>query len=321
MWQALSKVFSWALFRSVVKRGRLHAGAGVPASPGSAKSNKAYWSQHTVTNGLVFASREHSLEYLHWRGSQYLFYEELMPFQGHDGDVILDYGCGPGNDLVGFVEYSKPRLLIGLDISLPALAAAKQRLALHGNGSAKLIQIQEEAVHLPLKDRSVDFIHSSGVLHHISNIEGLLGEFHRVLTPEGRIRVMVYNYESIWLHLYVAYHRRIVNAGAVKESLAEAFKKSTDGEECPFSVCYTPSEFLNLVGRFGFKGIHVGSAVSLHELSLLGHRYEAMMNPQLDRQHREFLQGLTFDQYGRPLHRGEVAGIDAVYELAKEPPR
>ena len=311
-------MFGWALPPSVVKSGRLHAGSGVPASPGSAQSNTAYWSQHTVTNSLVFTSKEHSLEYLHWRGSQYLFHEELMPFQGHDGDVILDYGCGPGNDLVGFVEYSKPRFLIGLDISPSALAAAKQRLAFHGHGPTKLIQIQEESVRLPLKDRSVDFIHSSGVLHHISNIEGVLGEFHRVLKPEGRIRVMVYNYESIWLHLYVAYHRRIVNAGAVKESLAEAFKRSTDGDACPFSVCYKPSEFLGLARRCGFRGIHVGSAVSLHELSLLSHRYEAMMNPQLDRRHREFLKELTFDQYGRPLHGGEVAGIDAVYELTKE---
>jgi hypothetical protein len=132
---------------------------------------------------------------------------------------------------------------------------------------------------------------------------------------------MMYNYESVWLHLCVAYQRRIVNGREAKESLAEAFKRSTDGEECPFSVCYRPAEFLGLVRRCGFTGTHVGSAVSLHELSLLSHRYEAMMNPRLDRKHREFLQELTFDQHGRPLYRGEVAGIDAVYELTKASPR
>lgn len=295
--------------------------AGLPAVPGCAPGNTPYWTRHTVTNSLVLTSREHSLESLHWRNSQYLFYDELMPFQGHDGEVILDYGCGPGHDLVGFVEYSKPRLLLGLDISPSALAAAQQRLAFHGHGPARLMQIQEEAAHLPLKDRSVDFIHSSGVLHHIANIEGLLDEFYRVLKPEGRIRVMVYNYESIWLHLYVAYQKLVVQAGDARESLAEAFKKSTDGEACPYSVCYTPSEFLGLVRRSGFKGVHVGSAISLHELSLVSQRSDAMMNPLVGRQHREFLQRLTFDAYGRPLHGGEVAGIDAVYELTKESSR
>ena len=302
MWHALSRVLSAAVPH--------------PTRPGGSPRNTAYWSGHTVTNHLVFTSKEHSLEYLHWRASQYLFYEELMPFKGHDGEVILDYGCGPGNDLAGLIEYSRPKRLIGMDISASALAASRQRLAFHGRAPVELTLIQEEAAHLPLKDRSVDFIHSSGVLHHIHDIGRLLSEFHRVLTPDGRIRVMVYNYESVWLHLYVAYLKRLVN-GESSESLAEAFKRSTDGEECPFSVCYRPADFLGLVRRCGFMGTHVGSAVSLHELSLLNRRYEAMMNPRLDRQHREFLQGLTFDQHGRPLHRGEVAGIDAVYELTK----
>ncbi len=79
----------------------------------SSTPNTHYWTKHTVTGHLVFRSREHSLQYLAWRNSQYLFYEDLMPLDGHDGEIILDYGCGPGNDMVGFAEFSRPQRIIG----------------------------------------------------------------------------------------------------------------------------------------------------------------------------------------------------------------
>ena len=31
-----------------------------------------------------------------------------MPVNQADGLVVLDYGCGPGNDLVGFGHFSNP---------------------------------------------------------------------------------------------------------------------------------------------------------------------------------------------------------------------
>ncbi len=42
-----------------------------------------------------------------------------------------------------------------------------------------------------------------------------------------------------------------------------------------------------------------------------------MMNVKLAEEHREFLKRITFDKYGRPLHNGEVAGVDSVSELTK----
>ena len=50
----------------------------------------------------------------------------------HDGEVILDYGCGPGNDLVGYALYTGARRIVGVDVSPRALELARDRLALHG---------------------------------------------------------------------------------------------------------------------------------------------------------------------------------------------
>src|SRR3712207_7349439 len=38
----------------------------------------------------------------------------------------------------------------------------------------------------------------------------ILSEFRRVLKPGGRAQVMVYNENSLWMHLYVAYLKMIV---------------------------------------------------------------------------------------------------------------
>ncbi len=279
--------------------------------------NTSFWTAHNVSNHFIFESREKSLDYLDWRNSQYLFYEQLMPLTGFDDQVILDYGCGPGNDLVGFLEFSNPKKLYGMDISPSSLMESAMRLKLHDSNIFELIQIEDNSSAIPLPDASVDYIHTSGVLHHTPNIEEILEEFYRVLTPQGKIRIMVYHYESIWLHLYVAYCRQIKQQIDSNLPLLEAFRRSTDGESCPISRCYKRFEFIDLVQKHYFKGRFIGSAISLHEMSLLPERIPAIMNLSLPKEHRDFLKHLSFDEYGRPLSEGIVAGIDAVYELSK----
>jgi SAM-dependent methyltransferase len=276
-----------------------------------------FWTTHNVTLHRQFATREESLNYLAWRNAQYLFYDELLPVRGHDGEVVLDYGCGPGNDVVGFVEYSQPARVIGMEVSPSSLEEARRRLALHDDAVVELQLIHDGQPTLPLETASVDYVHSSGVLHHTANLGEILAEFHRILRPGGRAGIMVYNYWSLWLHLYVAYKRRLVDGIDADLPLADAFRRSTDGPHCPISRCYTPEQFLGECARAGLVGTFKGAAVSLHELSLLPLRLDALRDERLPGEHRQFLLGLTFDEHGLPRHRGEVAGIDAVFELRR----
>jgi hypothetical protein len=128
---------------------------------------------------------------------------------------------------------------------------------------------------------------------------------------------MVYNHDSVWVHLYVPYIRQIAEGIDRDLPLAEAFKRSTDGPDCPHSVSYRPDDFLALAEQSGFAGSFLGAAVSVHELSLLSERAAAIQHPKLDEEHREFLEALTFDEHGRPLINGQVAGIDGFFELRK----
>jgi SAM-dependent methyltransferase len=129
-------------------------GSGQPqlATPPSASGRIVadYWTRHNVTQHRAFSSPEESLSYFQWRIDQYFSYIKLMPVCSQNNKVVLDYGCGPGHDLVGFGVYSKPRKLFGVDVSSSSLNEARARLALHGI-EAELILLDPSSACLPIE--------------------------------------------------------------------------------------------------------------------------------------------------------------------------
>jgi len=280
----------------------------------SGLSPARYWTKHNVTQHHTFTSAEDSLEYFHWRNDQYIGYIDLLPVAGQDGKVVLDYGCGPGHDLVGFAVYSRPQRLIGLDVSSSSLGEARNRLALH-DAQVDLIQHDEKSPRTPLEDASVDYIHSSGVLHHIADREGVLQELRRVIRPDGEMRVMVYNYDSIFLHLYTAYVVQICQGRYSGETVRQAFSHLTDGPHCPIAEVYRPQEFIDLAQRCGWRAEHLGNATSVFEVGLVPARCNAIQDRRLPAEHRQFLLGLTFNPAGLPLWNHQQAGVDGCFRL------
>ena len=126
-----------------------------------------YWTKHLVAN-RKHTTREASLDHFHWRNAQYPGYIELMPVTGQNDKVVLDYGCGPGNDLVGFGEFSKTKKTLWSGYFKFRIEASRERLALH-DIKAELIQIDDSEKELPISSLSVDYIHTSGVLHHCTS--------------------------------------------------------------------------------------------------------------------------------------------------------
>lgn len=276
---------------------------------------KAYWTGHLVQVSR-FKSRDESLSHFHWRNSQYPGYIELMPVNAGDDLVVLDFGCGPGNDLVGFSEFSKPASLYGIDVSPKAIDHAKERLALHGS-KVFFQNCDERYTKIDLPDSSVDVIHSSGVLHHMTNPDLALQEFHRILKPGGKLQIMVYNQNSLWFHLKTAYQTQIIEQRFRNLTTSEAFEKTTDGEFCPIARCYEPREFLAIVEAVGFRGRHKGNSFSLIEAAIIPLIPHALMDQRLSEQHRNFLGELTYNEKNYPIHAGQIAGINACFEFLK----
>lgn len=281
-----------------------------------------YWNWHTVY-AKPFLTTKQSERYIEWRFDKYPLFRELSQlYNDYSNKTILDYGCGPGNDIMGFLLYSNPKRVIGLDISEKALRFAQHRIALHriDTNMVKLIRISDNGNNeFPLENNSISFFSSQGVIHHTSNPNFILRELFRVLEEGAEGCIMVYNYNSVWLHLYTAYQRMIVNKDFKNLDILEAFSKNTDGEDCPISHCYKPQEFIEMCEKAGFKKVEfIGGYLSEKELEMLDVYYDkAIKDSRLAIEHRDFLNSLSWDENGYPLYNDFYAGIGGIYRLKK----
>jgi ubiquinone/menaquinone biosynthesis C-methylase UbiE len=286
----------------------------------TATSVEHYWSRHTVAPRPILSVAE-SEELLTFRDAEYpLFYELMGLWGGHQGEVILDYGCGPGNDVVGFITRADPGRVIGVDVSLRALAMAQRRLGLYGvdPGRVRLMRISDDADRIPLPDESIDYVHCAGSLQHVSHPERVLAELFRVLKPGCQGRIMVYNYDSLWLHLYVAYLIRLCERRYVDMPVWDSFSKTTDGEDCPVATPFKADRFQSMCREAGFEARFLGGYFARRELDLYReYAATAAADKRLESDHRSFLENLVVDSQGYPCYRGKPAGVGGVYRIDK----
>jgi ubiquinone/menaquinone biosynthesis C-methylase UbiE len=100
------------------------------------------------------------------------------------GEVIVDVGCGTGWYAAGLRRACRDLpgvTVIGVDLSAGMLASARAA------GADPLLQ--GDASRLPFADGSVDIVVTRGVLHHLPSPSLALGEWRRVLRPEGAVVV------------------------------------------------------------------------------------------------------------------------------------
>lgn len=276
-----------------------------------------YWNRHHVDNpDEGFQTVEASLEHLAWRNSMYPGQKVLLGYENAKGKRVLDYGCGPGNDVVGLGHFGKPNELYAMDVSSRAIALAKKRAELHGL-NCTFLKLDEQESRLPMESGSLDYFQSMGVLHHTPDPVAILKELHRLLVPGGKARIMVYNRDSIWRHLFSAWDFQIIKGLFDDLSPDEAFSRTTDGYNCPIADCYSPDTFVEMCETAGFSARFDDAAVSLLEMRLLPRLWDALGDKRLPLETRRFLEEIRFNDRGFPLFNNKVAGLNAFYELTK----
>jgi SAM-dependent methyltransferase len=101
---------------------------------------------------------------------------------------LLEIGVGVGTDFVRFARAGA--VVTGVDLTEHAVALTRRRLELEGLSGELFVADAEQ---LPFSDASFDRVYSWGVLHHTPNTGQAVREAVRVLAPDGRLTLMLYN--------------------------------------------------------------------------------------------------------------------------------
>lgn len=112
--------------------------------------------------------------------------------QSCQGKVVIDVGCGSGND-VGFAARTGVKV-VGIDLSLRSLQLMRRRY------SQPAVCASNAA--LPLADGCADVVWSSGVLHHTLRPDLSFSELIRVVKPGGYLYLAVYRSRGRYRVLY-----------------------------------------------------------------------------------------------------------------------
>ena len=168
---------------------------------------------------------------------------------------VLDIGCGAGNNTIKLLELAHQFDCDLVDLSLPMLNRAKERIEKINPGSVYLIQGDFRTVDLP--EQAYDVIMAAAVLHHLRDEDDWESAFHKLyrLTAPGG---------SLWITDLVSHETSAVHAvmwniyGDYLQSVGGADYKLKvfdyiDAEDSPKPVTYQ----LDMLRRVGFDHVEL----------------------------------------------------------------
>jgi demethylmenaquinone methyltransferase/2-methoxy-6-polyprenyl-1,4-benzoquinol methylase len=106
--------------------------------------------------------------------------------------AVLDICCGTGHMTMALLK-GRPRgarPILAADFARGMLSRAATRFEARKPGLATAISIEADALHLPLRDASLDLVVTAFGFRNLANYESGLREFHRVLKPGGRLGIL-----------------------------------------------------------------------------------------------------------------------------------
>jgi len=156
----------------------------------------------------------------------------VRPILERPGARVLDICCGTG-DLTLALARECPTPVFGSDFCHPMMVAAR------GKGAACLFEA--DALHLPLRDASLDLVTVAFGFRNLANYRAGLAEMRRVLRPNGMAAILEFSEppNAVFAALYHFYSRRILPliGGALSGSrdaytyLPESVRKFPPAEE------------------------------------------------------------------------------------------
>ena len=160
-----------------------------------------------------------NIDRLWWRRAARRFREVLARPEAE----ILDICCGTGDLTMALLKLrpSGARPILAGDFARAMLMRGKQKFGIEARRSRGkqpvekpyAIPIEADALHLPLRDRSLDLIVTAFGFRNLANYEAGLTEFHRALKPDGQLGILEFSEPGGLLgRAYAVYFRRVLPA-------------------------------------------------------------------------------------------------------------
>ncbi len=146
--------------------------------------------------------------------------QPVVGFGRYAGERVLEIGIGIGTDHLQFAKGGAKA--IGIDLT-PRCVQLTEHHLMHYGFSPRLFVADAE--NLALKDHSVDFVYSMGVLHHTPDIQKAVDEIYRVLKDGKETLVILYHKHSLYYWWTIRWVDRILGRGFLRESLAERLSR------------------------------------------------------------------------------------------------
>jgi tRNA (cmo5U34)-methyltransferase len=168
---------------------------------------------------------------------------------------VLDIGCGAGNNTLKLMQTLNPLDCDLVDLSLPMLKKAEQRIREINTGKVRIFQGDFRKV--DLKDGSYDIILAAAVLHHLRDENDWREAFNKIfrLTAKGGsvwITDLVFHDDSrVHQLMWRRYGDFLESAGGA--NLKKKVFDNIEKEDSPRSVTFQ----INLLKEAGFTKIDI----------------------------------------------------------------
>jgi SAM-dependent methyltransferase len=169
-----------------------------------------------------------------------------VDFSSMYGKVGLNIGSGAGMEALYLMTQGRCSM-VTLDVTKEARDFTQNIMDKIGDGLA----LHGDARYIPIGNNSIDFVYSSGVLHHSENIAQSVREIYRVLKPGGVAYIGLYSKSSIffqWRKL-----KSFIRGTSLSTETEGDWR--VGGSTCPHTEVFNKKECRKLF--FEFKKIHM----------------------------------------------------------------
>lgn len=145
-----------------------------------------------------------------------------------EGKNILEIGCGTGYSTKLIFKHFKPKEITAIDLD-PRMVELAQK----NNADPRTTFRVADVAHLPFPDATFDAVIGFGVMHHVPDWKGGLGELYRVLRKDGELILEDLSIETF--------------ANPIWRKLLQH----------PYETMYTADQFIQTIKAIGFADVLV----------------------------------------------------------------